>query len=283
MVLKMRSTLLTTTLCFVNLRASTSRTWMDCIDPESLKKDGMPRVYPKEDIDDVHFSGPMISRNEELSIQGTTASLFEEVDPFRFTDSPSAAPSFPPSDYPTALPSISPSDFPSLSPTISLEPTRPPTKQPTRSPTSSPTFSVPKEPRNPDEGYFNYDDKSDYGPPQWHKVVSDGDFWHTFDLKDSGSNQCDDDKDQSPIDVCVHPRGNCKETHEMRPKVSNRFIMISYLWFLFSSVSNDSLKHCLYSLSHEVWRLQNEWRIHDQANFTQQTQNRHGASNRRRT
>mmetsp|Transcript_17435 Transcript_17435/g.36525 ORF Transcript_17435/g.36525 Transcript_17435/m.36525 type:complete len:544 (-) Transcript_17435:39-1670(-) len=218
MISRMRSTLLTTTLYFVNLRASTSRTWMDCIDPESLKEDGMPRVYPKEGTDDVQYSGPMISRNEEISIHGTSASLFEEVDPFRFTDSPSVAPSLPPSDYPTVLPSISPSDFPSVSPTMSMEPTRPPTKQPTRSPTTSPTFSVPNEPRNPEEGYFNYDDKSDYGPHQWHKVVSDGDFWHTFDLKDSGSNQCDDNKDQSPIDVCVHPRGNCKETHEMRPK-----------------------------------------------------------------
>lgn len=60
---------------------------------------------------------------------------------------------------------------------------------------------------------------SDYGPHRWKRVNVEDDFFHTFDLKAEDTNNCGSGDHQSPIDVCTKPRGNCKETHEMRPKV----------------------------------------------------------------
>ena len=209
-----------TILCLVNLDVSNSRTWMDCVDSSTLANDGMPRVSSPSAGDNVD-SPIMMAEDYDITMHGSTTSLFEEVDPFRVTESPSSVPSFSPSVVPSATPSTVPSHNPSISPTISIEPTSSPTKKPTRSPTSSPTFSAAAEPRNPNDGYFNYDNDSDYGPDKWKRVEIENDFWHTFELKDSkGENECGSGKDQSPIDVCTNPRGSCTETHEMRPKVS---------------------------------------------------------------
>ena len=228
-------------ICLIQyLRVSSSRDWMDAINPATLQNDGMPRVpspsrnktadeyLSKIQGSNTIISSHMTAANEiEIEMHGSITTLFEEVDPFRVTGAPSSAPSYSPSITPSSAPSSQPTDSPSNSPTQSASPTETPTYKPTQNPTSAPTFTIAQVPPNPNPGYFNYDITSNYGPIKWGKNIKEiertdpGYFWHTFDLgDDSVVNDCGSGKKQSPIDVCVKPRDSCTETHEMRPKVS---------------------------------------------------------------
>ena len=228
-------------ICLIQyLRVSSSRDWMDAINPATLQNDGMPRVpspsrnkTADEYLSKIQGSNTIISshmtaaKEIEIEMHGSITTLFEEVDPFRVTGAPSSAPSYSPSITPSSAPSSQPTDSPSNSPTQSSSPTETPTYKPTQNPTSAPTFTIAQVPPNPNPGYFNYDITSDYGPIKWGKNIKEiertdpGYFWHTFDLgDDSVVNDCGSGKKQSPIDVCVKPRDSCTETHEMRPKVS---------------------------------------------------------------
>jgi len=135
----------------------------------------------------------------------------EEVDPLRFT----ASPSMPPSILPSASPSTSePSKTPSSAPTVtpqpsdkmshspSIRPSSSPSVAPTMAPSSSPIdeFAPNPAPSNPPNTYLNYDPNSQYGPgdPQtvyhnatmnevqyfnngWENVVSPDDgYWNEF-------------------------------------------------------------------------------------------------------
>ena len=213
------------------LRTTSSRTWMDAIDPTALQNDGMPRV-PKPirnktaaAVVAAKTSQSQQQQEVQINIHGSTTTLFTEVDPFRITGAPSAAPSYTPSYSPSATPSSEPTTNPSSPPTQSSSPTSTPTSKPTLHPTSPPTFSTAQVPSNPNSGYFNYDLNSKYGPRNWKNIAeikkSDpGYFWHTFSLGDDNDsrNDCGSDKKQSPIDVCTSPKDTCTETHEMRPK-----------------------------------------------------------------
>lgn len=226
-----------TFVCFLaNLRCTCSRSWTDAVDPSVLLDDGMPRVSPPrnktKDYESILNSNRnarshMKAEHIEIEMHGATTTLFAEVDPFRITSEPSSAPSYSPSAAPSSSPSSQPTSFPSASPTTSVQPTKAPTDVPTKQPTAAPTFSIAAEPRSPKPGYFNYDPRSSYGPNKWkniNKIAKDdpGYFWHTFDLGGDTDNDCGSGKKQSPIDVCVKPRESCAETHEMRPKVSDK-------------------------------------------------------------
>jgi len=240
---------------------------MDAIDPSKLINDGMPRVLKPSrskstpsttnhnDEGGVQMTNPHNNNNNAISkhqqsttikevkitIQGSTTSLFTEVNPYRITSEPSVSPSTIPSYSPSTFPSSSPTSNPSSTPTISSRPTTTPSYSPTVQPTSSPNYNVAPVPNNPKGGYFNYEITSPYGPPQWSKITSlskldAGYYFHNeYDLGDSaikdlsdfkkssgssrGGNDCGSSKKQSPIDVCVRPKDSCTETHEMRPKV----------------------------------------------------------------
>jgi len=205
---------------------------MDATDPSKLQNDGMPRISPrrKKTKDYMSISNSnsnayshMMAAHIEIEMHRTTTTLFEETDPFRFTSEPSSAPSSTPTSSPSGTPSAYPSTEPSASPTQSFPPTKAPTASPSVRPTAAPTYSVAEVPRNPRDGYFNYDASSSYGPNRWKNVnkleKSDpGYFWQSFDMEGIISNECGSGKKQSPIDVCVKPRESCTETHEMRPK-----------------------------------------------------------------
>ena len=273
-------------LLFQYIQVSQSRTWMDAIDPSKLINDGMPRVLPPSrktttsttttndnDKDDgIQMTNPHNNNNNAISkhqhqsstikevkitIQGSTTSLFTEVNPYRITSEPSVSPSSLPSFTPSTFPSSSPTSNPSSTPTSSSQPTSTPSYSPTIQPTSSPNYNVAPIPSNPKGGYFNYEPTSPYGPSQWSKVTSlskldPGYFFHNeYDLGDSaikdlsdfnrnsgsskGGNDCGSNKKQSPIDVCVRPKDSCTETHEMRPKVRLVcFDMLMLYVFLFS-------------------------------------------------
>ncbi|KAL7545146.1 hypothetical protein ACHAWF_008515 [Thalassiosira exigua] len=221
-------------LCILRcLRVTSSRDWTDCVDARTLLNDGMPRVAPPRNktrdyestlASTTNAASHMMAAHVEIEVHGSTTTLFEEADPFRITFEPSSAPSYDPTSMPSVAPSADPTGAPSSSPTASFPPTSAPTARPTRRPTAAPTFSVASVPRDPGDGYFNYDDGGSYGPKKWKDVeVEKGDpgyLWHTFELEDSHdvSNDCGSGKRQSPIDVCTKPRESCVETHEMRPK-----------------------------------------------------------------
>jgi len=242
---------------------------MDAIDPSKLINDGMPRVLPPSrnkttpsttnhnDEGGVQMTNPHNNNNNnnaiskhqsqsttikevKITIQGSTTTLFTEVNPYRITSEPSVSPSTLPSYSPSTFPSSSPTSTPSYTPTISSLPTSTPSYSPTSQPTSSPNYNTAPIPSNPKAGYFNYEPTSPYGPSQWSKITSlskldAGYYFHKeYDLGDSaikdlsdfnrnggdkGGNDCGSNKKQSPIDVCVRPKDSCTETHEMRPKV----------------------------------------------------------------
>lgn len=251
-------------LLFQYIQVSHSRSWMDAIDPSKLMNDGMPRVLPpsrnkttttNNDNDGIQMTNPHNNNNNAISkhqqqstkikevkitIQGSTTTLFTEVNPYRITSEPSTSPSTIPSLSPSTFPSSFPTSTPSNTPTISSRPTSTPSYSPTIQPTSSPNYNVAAIPNNPKAGYFNYEPTSPYGPSNWSKITSlskldAGYFFHNeYDLGDSqikdlsnfnrnggdrGGNDCGSNKKQSPIDVCVRPKDSCTETHEMRPKV----------------------------------------------------------------
>lgn len=211
-------------LCLLQfLRGSSSRNWMDVVDPEILQNDGTPRVAPPRNKteDQNIISHSTNAAHIAIEIHGTYTTLFEEVDPFRVTDTPTSYPSHNPTSTPSSSPSVNPTSEPSVS--LSSQPIMP---------TDAPTFSVVTIPVNPKAGYFNYDPLSSYGPNGWKNIQmidkeDPGYFWHTFDLDDAEvSNECGSNKKQSPIDVCKAPRDTCTETHEMRPLVSaNEIVM----------------------------------------------------------
>ena len=251
-------------LLFQYIQVSQSRSWMDAIDPSKLINDGMPRVLPplrnknttnNNDKDDIQMTNPHNNNNNnntiskqqsstirevKITIQGSTTTLFTEVNPYRITSEPSVSPSTLPSYSPSTFPSSSPTSTPSSTPTSSSRPTSTPSYSPTSQPTSSPNYNTAPIPSNPKDGYFNYEPTSPYGPSHWSKITSlskldAGYYFHNeYDLGDSqikdlsdfnrnggdkGGNDCGSNKKQSPIDVCVRPKDSCTETHEMRPKV----------------------------------------------------------------
>ena len=262
------------TLCLLlqYIQVSHSRSWMDAIDPSKLMNDGMPRVLPPSrnktttannnnnnngvQMTNPHNNNNAINKQQQsstikevkITIQGSTTTLFTEVNPYRITSEPSVSPSTLPSFTPSTFPSSSPTSNPSNTPTISSQPTTTPSYTPTSQPTSSPNYNTAPIPSNPKGGYFNYEPTSPYGPQQWSKITSlskldPGYFFHNeYDLGDSaikdlndfnrnggdkGGNDCGSNKKQSPIDVCVRPKDSCTETHEMRPKVrSTMFDML---------------------------------------------------------
>ena len=137
-----------------------------------------------------------------------------EVDPFRFTEMPSANPSSTPSTEPTALP------------------TSPPTPRPT-------IWKENSIPRNADQSYFDYNPDSRYGPGEateievskelsrimyknnnWRNVKdsSEEKYWMPlqkdikFSLKD---NACSNSR-QSPIDIWPSEEVECEEHHQIR-------------------------------------------------------------------
>ena len=143
-----------------------------------------------------------------------------EVDPFRFTLSPSSAPS----SLPSSRPSLGPTSFPTPRPTIWRE-------------TS--------EPRNADDSYFDYNPQknSKYGPGQkkiyevqkdgstkiiyennnWEKVRDSQEekYWKPLqkDIKfDLSKNSCGSkgSRFQSPIDIWPTDDAECEEHHQIR-------------------------------------------------------------------
>ena len=129
-----------------------------------------------------------------------------ERDPMKFTEMPSSAPSSSPSAAPTI--SHAPSDLPSSSPTDYLWVSEP----------------LPDE-NDMDNGYFDYNPSSPYGPHRWHKVEEqtlEGEYWDEeyskFIEPDLDKNMCgSNSRRQSPIDVRLDKvDGQCFEYHEIR-------------------------------------------------------------------
>ena len=129
-----------------------------------------------------------------------------ERDPMKFTEMPSSAPSSSPSAAPTI--SHAPSDLPSSSPTDYIWISEP----------------LPAE-SDMDNGYFDYNPSSPYGPHRWHKVEEqtlEGEYWEEeyskFIEPDLDKNMCDSNsRRQSPIDVRLDKvDGQCFEYHEIR-------------------------------------------------------------------
>ena len=143
-----------------------------------------------------------------------------EVDPFRFTLSPSSAPS----SLPSTHPSLGPTSFPTPRPTIWREIS---------------------EPRNADDSYFDYNPQknSKYGPGQkkiyevkkdgstkiiyennnWEKVRDSQEetYWKPLqkDIKfDLSKNSCGSkgSRFQSPIDIWPTDDAECEEHHQIR-------------------------------------------------------------------
>ena len=167
---------------------------------------------------------------------------------------PTASPTFPATSKPTAVPTLAPTEAPTFSPTTS--PTYPlPTNSPTELPTGVPDpypFNPP--PDNPENWYFNYDDRPDaeYGPGHygmisdgkggftagvknnaWATVENPPDFyWKEFSANGDGpwkgvlanhnphKNRCGRVGLQSPVDVRHNGLGTCEEHHEVRSLVS---------------------------------------------------------------
>ena len=131
-----------------------------------------------------------------------------ERDPMKFTEVPSSAPSDAPSDVPSASPSDQPSDMPSSTPSDYLWVSEP----------------LPDE-DDMDNGYFDYDPSSPFGPNRWHKVdeqTLEGEYWDEeyskFIEPDLDKNMCgSNSRRQSPIDVRLdRVDGQCFEYHEIR-------------------------------------------------------------------
>lgn len=133
------------------------------------------------------------------------------------------APSPAPSEIPSTLPSIEPSSTPSS------PPTEIPTELPSTSPSYGPTvdpFPNLETPKNPKDWYFQYDESSDYGPEDWHKVdLPPNYYWDEFGENGFGAwrgkledrriddNRCDAPR-QSPVDLWANDQ--CTAMHEIR-------------------------------------------------------------------
>lgn len=125
-----------------------------------------------------------------------------------------------PSPSPSAIPSSAPSSVPSDSPSTA------PSSQPTMDP--YPQSSLPQYPG--DDGYFNYNDSTGYGPNDWGSVgLPNPYYWDEFDKNGFGpwigvledknihKNLCSIGTTyQSPIDVRVNNGAQCDEIHEVR-------------------------------------------------------------------
>lgn len=122
--------------------------------------------------------------------------ILQERDPMKFTEVPSSAPS----STPSAAPTISPTNYLWVS-----EP-------------------LPGE-DDMDNGYFDYNPNSPFGPHRWHKVEEqtlEGEYWDEeyskFIEQDLDKNMCgSNSRRQSPIDVRLSQvDGQCFEYHEIR-------------------------------------------------------------------
>ena len=166
---------------------------------------------------------------------------------------PSVSPSTSrPSVSPTGGPTSSPSEYPSVSPSTSgptMEPSASPTETPTANPTESPTgqfYPVNPVPRNPPQGYFNYDrNDNQYGPRSWDRIDTSNhplaeftrrDGWGPFqghlEDKDVLTNRCGTaDRRQSPknlrstggvpCELLEFAICDCDSHHEIRTRVSS--------------------------------------------------------------
>jgi len=145
------------------------------------------------------------------------------VDRSPSTNAPSPMPSSSPTTLPSQLPSESPTLFPSQIPSV------PPSQIPSGSPSLDP-FPPVESPRNPETGYFNYDDSSTYGPGNWGSVKTPNNFyWEEFDdngfgawdgylaKRDPSKNICETGDRQSPIDL-KESGATCHEFHEIRDR-----------------------------------------------------------------
>jgi hypothetical protein len=121
-----------------------------------------------------------------------------------------------------------PTDYPSQPPRAPPITDVPPSPPVTNSPTSS--FVEPNRvPNNPPPGYFNYEQSSEYGPRQWHRVDASNHPLREFGPNGSGpwrghldydpsDNKCGDrDRKQSPKDM--RPTVSCDAIHEIRTYV----------------------------------------------------------------
>jgi len=156
------------------------------------------------------------------------------------TDEPTERPTFPITDEPTT---VEPSTQPTLSPVTdepSLTPTALPSSTPTAMPqatgtesstTRTPPTKKPKsdfidnsEPDDPDGGYFNYDDSSQFGPRRWNKVkpqkTEEYAYWKEFKdaiKEDLDKNYCGSSAQQSPINL-FDTGAVCLEYHQIRDR-----------------------------------------------------------------
>ena len=156
------------------------------------------------------------------------------------TSKPSGEPTLSPIDTPsTAAPSL----IPTSSPVIDARSTKPttlpsitPTPMPQAAGPGSPTASPRKrptsefidntEPDEPDAGYFNYDNLSQYGPHKWNKVkpqkTDEYAYWKEFKdaiKEDLDKNYCGSSAQQSPINL-FDTGSVCLEYHQIRDRVS---------------------------------------------------------------
>jgi len=193
--------------------------------------------------------GGAIARNLQVrwypNTWGDTVDTGTEDTNKQDTPTPSDPPTISAIESPSGL--QSPSDQPSLSP-IDL-PTASPSEEPKESGLSfAEAIEVDPNPvpRNPPEGYFNYDvDDSDYGPKRWHRVDTDrvAPFYelskdgfgpwkgHLAD-EDPTKNRCESRRLQSPIDL-NEQKGDgtkCDALHKIKTRVSIERILPEPNW-----------------------------------------------------
>jgi carbonic anhydrase len=135
---------------------------------------------------------------------------------------------------PHSAPLASSSNIPSmLSNSTSLAPSTSPSYHPSEQHYAAPSldpYPPNTPPENPERGYFNYNNSSEYGPQKWGSVrTPDPFYWAEFGAHGFGPwngllkgqhltvNMCQDGQLQSPIDVQENG-AVCNEIHQVREK-----------------------------------------------------------------
>jgi carbonic anhydrase len=194
-----------------------ARTWTDVMQSEDFIVEDSAKLLYLLNIEEKLFHDTV------AGTFGDRVKLPEVKDRSPTTNAPSPMPSTSPSDLPSSFPSISPSALPSAMPSIS------PTALPSHVPSPDP-YPPGTAPANPEQGYFDYNDASGYGPKNWGTLTDPTPFyWDEFGKNGFGAwsgvlkkfdlskNMCATGKRQSPIDVKENG-ATCYEFHEVRSK-----------------------------------------------------------------